>query len=239
MDMDKEIQEILYVDILKAGYDGRKETINDIRFSIQQGELVGLIGPNGAGKSTTIKAILGLLREFAGEVRFTGPRGNYSYIPEQPILYDQLTLWEHLELAASAYEMDRAEFTDKAEQLLRRFRLQEVKHHMPSSFSKGMQQKIMLILGFLVEPDLYVVDEPFVGLDPRATKDFLELLDAERSRGAGVLMSTHMLDTAERICDRFILLDHGCIIAQGNLQQIRDHCKLPEGSLFECFNSLT
>lgn len=231
--------EILYVDIHKAGYDGRKETINDIRFAIEQGELVGLIGPNGAGKSTTIKAVLGLLREFTGDVRFTGPRGNYSYIPEQPILYDQLTLWEHLELAASAYEMDRTEFADKAEQLIRRFRLQEVKHHMPSSFSKGMQQKIMLILGFLVEPDLYVVDEPFIGLDPRATKDFLELLDTERKRGAGVLMSTHMLDTAEKICDRFILLDHGCIISQGKLEQIQEQCKLPNASLFECFNSLT
>src|SRR5690554_3081589 len=106
--------EILGVDIHKAGYDGRQETISNVQFSIAQGELVGLIGPNGAGKSTTIKAVLGLLREFAGEVRFTGPRGNYSYIPEQPILYDQLTLWEHLELAASAYEMERGEFMDKA-----------------------------------------------------------------------------------------------------------------------------
>jgi ABC-2 type transport system ATP-binding protein len=231
--------EILHVDIQKAGYDGRAETIQNIHFAIQKGELVGLIGPNGAGKSTTIKAILGLLRQFEGKVEFTGPRGNYSYIPEQPILYDQLTLWEHLELAASAYEMERAEFTSKAEQLLRRFRLLDVKHHMPSSFSKGMQQKIMLILGFLTKPDIYVVDEPFVGLDPRATKDFLELLNSERSRGAGVLMSTHMLDTAERICDRFILLDHGSIIAQGDLQQIQSQCKLPDGSLFECFHSLT
>jgi ABC-2 type transport system ATP-binding protein len=231
--------EMVTVDIEQAGYEGRKEVIRDIHFSINPGELVGLIGPNGAGKSTTIKAILGLLADFSGEVSFGGSKKNYAYIPEQPILYEKLTFWEHLELAASAYEMERSEFESKAELLVKRFRLQEVKHHLPSSFSKGMQQKIMLILGFLVEPDLYVVDEPFVGLDPRATKDLLSLLEEERKRGAAVLMSTHVLDTAEKICDRFILLDQGSIVAQGNLQQIQQHCGLPAASLFDCFHSLT
>jgi ABC-2 type transport system ATP-binding protein len=231
--------EMVNVRIEEAGYEGRKDVIRDIHFSIQPGELVGLIGPNGAGKSTTIKAILGLLADFTGEVSFGGKKKNYAYIPEQPILYDELTFWEHLELAASAYEMDRNEFISKADGLVKRFRLQEVKHHLPSSFSKGMQQKIMLILGFLVEPDLYVVDEPFVGLDPRATKDLLVLLEEERKRGAGVLMSTHVLDTAEKICDRFILLDQGSIVAHGNLREIQQHCKLPNASLFDCFHSLT
>lgn len=231
--------EMVNVQIKEAGYEGRKDVIRDIHFSIQPGELVGLIGPNGAGKSTTIKAVLGLLADFTGDVTFGGKKKNYAYIPEQPILYDELTFWEHLELAASAYEMNRDEFLGKAEGLVKRFRLQEVKHHLPSSFSKGMQQKIMLILGFLVEPDLYVVDEPFVGLDPRATKDLLVLLEEERKRGAGVLMSTHVLDTAEKICDRFILLDQGSIVAQGNLREIQQHCGLPQASLFDCFHSLT
>lgn len=231
--------EILKVDIEQAGYDGRTDVVHNIHFSIGRGELVGLIGSNGAGKSTTIKAVLGLLKEFKGEVQFKGPLQNYAYIPEQPILYDQLTFWEHLELAAAAYEMERSVFLDKAELLVRRFHLQEVKHHLPSSFSKGMQQKIMLILGFLIEPDLYLVDEPFVGLDPRATKDFLDLLEQERQRGAGVLMSTHVLDTAEKICDRLILLDKGSIVALGNLDQIRKHCGLPQASLFDCFHFLT
>ncbi|MBP1990064.1 ABC transporter ATP-binding protein [Paenibacillus eucommiae] len=231
--------QILNVNIEQAGYDNQAVVLHDIRFSLMQGELVGLLGPNGAGKSTTIKAILGLLRDFKGEISFTGKRQNYAYIPEQPILYDQLTLWEHLELAAAAYEMERPVFIEKAEKLVARFRLQEVKHHLPSSFSKGMQQKIMLILGFLIEPDLYVVDEPFVGLDPRAIKDFLDLLEQERKRGAAVLMSTHVLDTAEKICDRHILLDRGSIVAQGYLPEIREQCGLPNASLFECFHSLT
>jgi len=231
--------EILQVDIEQAGYEGRKDVIRDIRFSISQNELVGLIGSNGAGKSTTIKSILGLLKDFKGEVRFLGAGQNYAYIPEQPILYEQLTFWEHLELAASAYEMERSYFVEHAENLVRRFRMEEVKHHLPASFSKGMQQKIMLILGFLIKPDVYVVDEPFVGLDPRATKEFLDMLDEERQRGAAILMSTHVLDTAEKICDRFVMLNNGSIIAQGNLAEIQKICKLPNASLFDCYHSLT
>jgi ABC-2 type transport system ATP-binding protein len=231
--------DILQVDITQAGYNDQKEVIKDIQFSIKQGELVGLIGSNGAGKSTTIKSILGLLKDFKGEVRFLGEGKNYAYIPEQPILYEQLTFWEHLELAASAYEMERSQFTSHAESLVRKFRMEDVRDHLPSSFSKGMQQKIMLILGFLIRPDVYVVDEPFLGLDPRATKDFLDLLDEERRRGAAVLMSTHVLDTAEKICDRFVMLNKGRIIAQGSLIEIQQKCGLPQASLFDCYNSLT
>lgn len=230
---------VLQVDIEYAGYDEKSDAIHDIRFSVGSGELVGLIGPNGAGKSTTLKAILGLLPRCSGKVLFSGNRQTYSYIPERPILYDKLTLWEHLELAGAAYEMEQRVFTEKAEALLYRFRMEGVRHHYPSSFSKGMQQKMMLILGFLIEPDVYVVDEPFIGLDPRATKEFLELLEEERRRGAGVLMSTHVLDTAEKICDRFVLMDSGKMVAEGSLQEIQDICGLPDASLFDCFHRLT
>ncbi|WP_369345603.1 AAA family ATPase [Caldalkalibacillus mannanilyticus] len=126
----------------------------------------------------------------------------------------------------------------RAEQLLERFKLREEKHHLPPSFSKGMQQKLMIILAFLIQPDLYIVDEPFVGLDPTATKVFLELLSQERQRGAGILMSTHVLDTAEKICERFVLLNGGRIIAQGNLAEIQKQCGLESSSLLECFNHL-
>lgn len=227
------------VNIAEAGYEGRQGVIREIAFSVRAGELVGLIGPNGAGKSTTIKAILGLLKDVRGEVGFAGGVPSYAYIPEQPILYEELTLWEHLRLAAAAFEMSEAEFEERGTRLLRKFRLEEVKHHLPSSFSKGMQQKIMLILGFLHAPSLYIVDEPFVGLDPRATKDFLSMLEEERKRGAGVLMCTHVLDTAERICDTFLLVSEGRLIAQGDLQAIRERCGLPEGSLFDCFHAAT
>lgn len=227
--------ELLRVNIERAGYAERDGVIKEIQFSIRPGQLVGLIGPNGAGKSTTVKAILGLLQDFRGEISMAG---TYSYIPEQPILYDQLTLWEHLELAASAWELDQNVFEARAERLLATFRMTEVRHHLPSSFSKGMQQKVMLILAFLHEPALYIVDEPFIGLDPRAIKDFLDMLNEKRKQGAGVLMSTHVLDTAERICDSFLLMNEGRLAARGDLESIQQQCGLPGETLFECFNSL-
>ena len=231
--------ELLNVTIDHAGYSGKKaDVIKDVTLSVKSGELVGLIGPNGAGKSTTIKGILGLLPVMVGKVEIAGKNKNCAYIPEQPVLYDGLTLWEHLELAAAAYEMDREVFVPKAEELLKLFRLTEVKHHLPGTFSKGMQQKVMLILGFLLKPAVYVVDEPFMGLDPRGTKDFLALLDQARAQGAGVLMCTHILDTAEKICSAFILMNAGTVLTRGTLLEIREQCQLPEGSLFDCFDQL-
>jgi ABC-2 type transport system ATP-binding protein len=229
----------LQVNIEEAGYEGRNGVIQNIQFTVGAGELVGLIGPNGAGKSTTIKAVLGLLKDVKGKVEFPGGTPNYAYIPEHPVLYDELTLWEHLRLAASAFGLDEATFEARADELLERFRLKAAKHDLPSGFSKGMQQKLMLIIGFIHEPELYIVDEPFIGLDPRAIKEFLDMLQSERERGAGVLMSTHVLDTAERICSSFLLVNEGRLIASGELQDIRDKCGLPQASLFDCFHALT
>jgi len=96
----------------------------------------------------------------------------------------------------------------------------------------------MIIIGLLIEPDVYIIDEPFVGLDPRATMEFLRFLNEERMRGAGILISTHQLDMAERICDSIILMADGQLIAQGNLDEIREKCQLPGATLFDCFNSI-
>lgn len=229
--------DLLKVSIEQAGYEDRKQVIQNVRFTLRQGEWIGLIGANGAGKSTTIKAILGLLKEFRGGIDFCGMNRNYAYIPEHPILYDDLTLWEHLELAAAVWEMDREQYLQNALSLLKQFQMEHVRDHLPGSFSKGMQQKTMLILGFLMQPDIYVVDEPFIGLDPRAMKQFIETIELERIRGAGILMSTHVLDTAERYCDSFLLMSEGSLVASGTLDEIRQRCQLPDGSLFDCFNS--
>ncbi|MEF3313685.1 ABC transporter ATP-binding protein [Paenibacillus sp. GYB004] len=231
--------ELLHVNIEQAGYDEQESVIQGVSFTLEAGQLVGLIGPNGAGKSTTIKAILGLIKKTTGEIRFGGPQGTYAYIPEHPILYEELTLWEHLELAAAAYGLTEELFRERAEELLTRFKLGGSKHHLTTSFSKGMQQKVMLILGFLTKPDVYIVDEPFIGLDPKATKELLDSLNDERQRGAAILMSTHVLDTAERICDSFVLLDAGRVVAKGDLDAIRQSCGKPEATLFECFHTLT
>lgn len=231
--------EVLQVDLRRAGYGQAQAVVRDISFSLKRGEMMGLIGPNGAGKSTTIKAILGLLKNVDGRVSLTGPRQRYSYVPEHPVLYDDLTVWEHLELAASACEIPRQEFERQAETLLERFQLTNEKHHLPRSFSKGMQQKVMLIVGFLLRPDLYIVDEPFIGLDPRATRELLQLLMEERKRGAAVLLSTHVLDTAEKICDSFLLLSGGRCVARGTLAELRSRMGREKASLMDCFDFFT
>ena len=231
---------VLQLKVDEAGYETDKPVIRDIRLRVAPGELVGLIGPNGAGKSTTIKTILGLMAYMKGEIELGGRHKRYAYVPEQPTLYEYMTLWEHLRLAASAFGMEEQDFAARAEKLLERFRLTEQKHQYPIQFSKGMQQKMMLIIAFLLEPDIYIVDEPFVGLDPRATTDFLAMLSDELERGAGVLMSTHVLDTAEKICQSFTLINHGSVVAQGSLQQVRtDAGRGADASLFECFHALT
>ncbi|MDQ8734967.1 ABC transporter ATP-binding protein [Paenibacillus sp. LHD-38] len=231
---------VLRAAITEAGYEEGKPIIRQILLEVAPGELVGLIGPNGAGKSTTIKTILGLMAHVNGEIVFGGKNKRYAYVPEQPVFYEYMTLWEHLHLAASAFGIEERQFANKADELLERFRLLEEKHHYPAHFSKGMQQKLMLIIAFLLEPDVYIVDEPFVGLDPRATTDFLKLLEGERERGAGVLMSTHVLDTAERICNRFVLINNGSVVARGGLEQVRDDAGCADdATLFECFHALT
>jgi ABC-2 type transport system ATP-binding protein len=227
--------ELLKVNINQAQYELGSSIIEDIHFSLSSGELIGLIGPNGAGKSTTIKSILGLMKNMKGTIEF--PRdSSYSYLPERPIFYDELTLWEHLDFIAAVEGLDQTRYQQQAELLLEQYKLAEVAHTLPATYSKGMQQKAMLILALITNPEIYIIDEPFIGLDPMAMKLFLTSIEEERSKGAGILMSTHVLDTAEKVCDRFLLVNNGRLAAYGTLEEIRRICKLPYGSLFDCFH---
>lgn len=226
---------LLSVNIEQAGYSGESEVLRDIQFYIKSGELVGLIGPNGAGKSTTIKSIIGILTNFKGSVNVS----NYSYVPERPILYERTTLWEHIDFLQAILQANEKDYKKRAKDLLELFQLTDVIHHYPENFSKGMQQKVMLILAFLRQPDLYIIDEPFMGLDPKAVRTLLNLLEIEKKNGSGILMSTHVLDTAEKQCDRFILLSKGRLLIQGSLLDIQQKSKIIEGSLFDCFDRLT
>lgn len=222
------------IDIQRAGYVDAPEVIKNIQFTLKSGELVGLIGANGAGKSTTIKAMMGLLPKFEGDINLE--KIHYAYIPEQPIFYDEWTLWEHLEFAAASFQLH--DWEKRANRLLERFHLSHVVHDLPTGFSKGMRQKVMLVLAFLLRPELYIVDEPFIGLDPRSTKELLSMLMEEKARGAVIFMSTHVLDTAEKICDRILLMANGTMIAEGTLAQLREQSQLPNGSLLDCFDRI-
>jgi ABC-2 type transport system ATP-binding protein len=228
---------LLNVNIKSAGYEQDSLTIKDIHFTVEKGELIGLIGPNGAGKSTTIITILGLLEHKEGTVTY-GFETNYSYIPERPIFYDELTLWEHLDFVATIEGLPEKEYKRKANELLEEYKLAEHAHEFPTKYSKGMQQKAMLILAMMTNPYLYIIDEPFMGLDPNAMKLFLDSIKKERERGAGILMSTHVLDTAEKLCDRFLIIHKGQLMATGTLDEIRVKCNLPTGSLYDCFHMI-
>lgn len=226
---------MLTVKIKEAGYEDKQSIIKNIDFSLSSGELIGIIGPNGAGKSTTIKTILGVIEYVTGEVLWK--YGSvYAYIPEKPIFYEHLTLWEHLDLLASINGIDDLTLEKRSREFLEAFKMEKVKHEMPATFSKGMQQKVMIIQALLLKPDVYIVDEPFIGLDPSAIKKFLELMEEEKKRGASILMSTHVLDTAEKICDRFILISEGTIVAEGTLDKIQKASGVPDSSLLDCFH---
>lgn len=229
---------LLDVSINWAGYESDKKIIEDIFFSLQRGEIIGLIGPNGAGKSTIIKTILGLMEFKEGDIFFEEGK-SYSYIPERPVFYDELTIWEHLDFIGAVEEIPQEDFLKRANELLALYKLEEFAHQFPGSFSKGMQQKAMIIFALITNPSIYIIDEPFVGLDPSAMKLFLGSIEKVKQEGAGILMSTHVLDTAEKVCDRFILVHNGGIAAAGTLEEIRRQSHVLEGSLFDCFHKLT
>lgn len=238
---------IVKINQVTGGYT-RKPVLHDLTFEIKEGELVGLIGLNGAGKSTTIKHIIGLMNPHSGDIRVNGVtfqedpekyRQSFSYIPETPILYEELTLQEHLELTAMAYGLDQATFEARSEVLLKEFMMEKRLRWFPAHFSKGMRQKVMIMCAFLVNPSLYIIDEPFVGLDPLGIRSLLEQMEVRKQEGAGILMSTHVLSTAEKYCDRIILLHEGRVHAHGTMADLRAQFGNKDASLDDIYIAMT
>ena len=231
---------------LIGGYS-RIPVLKGISFQVKPGELVGLIGLNGAGKSTTINHVIGLLRPFSGEITLNGIniqqdpvdyKKQIAYVPETPILYDELTLREHIELTIKAYSLNTEEAWIRARKLLKTFRLDNKFDWFPANFSKGMKQKVMICCALMTNAKLLIVDEPFYGLDPLAVHDLLELIEERKKAGTAVLMSTHVLDTAQRYCDRFVLLATGKVRARGRLDELRQKADKPDESLDDIYLSL-
>jgi ABC-2 type transport system ATP-binding protein len=238
---------LLEVKDLVGGYT-KTPVLKGISFTIEPNQLVGLIGLNGAGKSTTIKHIIGLMEPKSGSTSINGKqfsdspeeyRKQFTYVPETPILYDELTLEEHLKLTAMAYGLEERTYKDRMNRLLKEFRMEKRLSWFPAHFSKGMKQKVMIMCAFLVQPSLYIVDEPFVGLDPLGIQSLLDLMKHMKDEGAGILMSTHILATAERYCDSFIILHNGEIRAKGDLEQLRKQFSMPGATLDDLYIQLT
>ena len=234
------------VEQLTGGY-GKRPVIKDINFELNKGEIVGLIGLNGAGKSTTIKHMLGLLTPMEGSLSISdininddieAYRRKLSYIPESPVIYEELTLEEHIEMTAMAYDIDRDEAMNRAMPLLKTFRLENELKVFRVIFLRD-ETKVMIICAFIVNPELYIIDEPFLGLDPLGIQSMLDLMVEKKNEGRTVLMSTHILATAERYCDRFIILDEGEVVAFGDLEALRQQTGLHNQTLDDIYIHVT
>ena len=233
----------LTISQLTGGYT-RTPVIKDLNFEVGDGEIVGLIGLNGAGKSTTIKHIMGLMTPFQGQIEVDGLtleadpqtyRKKIAFVPETPMVYRNLTLKEHLEITAMAYDIPFETLLQRAKPLLELFRLEERMDWFPNDFSKGMKQKVMIIAALVTNPDIIVVDEPFIGLDPIAIWDFEQLLLERKAQGNSILMSTHVLQNAENICDSFVILHNGIVYAKGTTAELAEQFNLPGADLEQIY----
>jgi ABC-type multidrug transport system ATPase subunit len=229
--------EILRVENLQKRFK-KTEAVKDVSFVLNSGEIVGLIGPNGAGKTTTIKCIMGLLNKTAGDIKVAGQdhlydeaREKLAYIPESPDLYPMLTVWEHLKFIALAYELK--DWEGKALNYLNAFDLIEKKDELCKNLSKGMKQKVSITCALLHEPQIFLVDEPMIGLDPKAIRELKNTLLSLKKEGKTILLSTHLLDTAEDLCDVVIVMKKGEVMFEGTIEELKTMMSAEENSSLE------
>lgn len=237
----------LEINQLTGGY-AHVPVLKEVSFTVPNNQVVGLIGLNGAGKSTTIKHIIGLLTPQKGTITLDGVtlqsnpdqyRQKVAYVPETPVLYPELTLKEHLELTMMAYDLNVEETWVKANALLKRFRLDNKLDWFPVHFSKGMRQKVMIVNAFMTNADLFIIDEPFTGLDPLAIYDLLEIIAEKKAQGAAILMSTHILATAQQYADSFVLLNQGRVRTTGTLEELKVEFNMADADLDDIYLQMT
>jgi ABC-2 type transport system ATP-binding protein len=209
---------------------GDKIAANDVSFSVQGGEIFGFLGPNGAGKTTTIKMIVGLLKPSGGTARVAGhdvqtqpllAKAASGYVPDEPNLYSKLSARELLRFIGDLYELPPALVARRTDELLRPFDLTEASDNLVDSYSHGMQQKTSLAAALLHDPKALILDEPTVGLDPKSARMIKDILRQIADRGAAIMLSTHILEIAERMCDRIGIIDKGQLVAVGTLEELR------------------
>jgi len=227
---------------------GDKPAVKDVSFQVFGGEIFGFLGPNGAGKTTTIKMIVGLLQPTSGSIRVAGydvqtqpllSKSSSGYVPDTPNLYAKLTGRELLGFVADLYDLDRKQVARRIDELLRMFDLTEAADDTLDSYSHGMQQKASLAAALIHDPRVLVLDEPTVGLDPKSARLIKDILRQIADRGAAVMLSTHILEIAERMCDRIGIINKGQLVAVGTMDELRALGKTGEASLEDIFLGLT
>jgi len=226
----------------------KNAAVKNISLDVQKGELFGFLGPNGAGKTTTIKMMTGLLKPTEGSAEINGidiwkdPIGakkKIAYVPDQPNLYPKLTGWDYLEFIASVFRVPKKQFQTTAAELLETFSLTQDAHDLIESYSHGMKQKIAICGALVSDPDVFFLDEPTVGLDPKSARSLKNLLREQCDNGMTVFMSTHILEIAEQMCDRIGIIFSGDIIAMGTMDELRTQGGSADKSLEDIFLELT
>src|SRR5262245_38092729 len=205
--------------------------VDDLSLEVGPGEIVGFLGPNGAGKTTTLRSCAGLPAPQAGRIAVGGAelgtaplsaRARLGYVPDEPILYERLTPLEFLEFVAALYDVPPADASRRAAGLIERFELGDAQGELIQTCSRGMRQKVSIAAALLHDPPLVLLDEPLTGLDPHAVRALKDLLRERAARGLGVLVSTHLLEVAERLCDRVVILHRGRKRAEGTPAALRE-----------------
>ncbi len=222
--------------------------VSNLNLSIQKGEIFGFIGPNGAGKTTTIKMIGGVLEPTSGSVMIAGismkdnpekAKSKIGFIPDRPYLYEKLTGMEFLKFVADLYGVDSDIFSEKAEQQLKMFSLLDWSNELIESYSHGMKQRLIMAAALLHDPEVIIVDEPMVGLDPVAIMMVKDLFRNLAKQGVSVFMSTHTLKIAEEICDRIGIIHKGHLIATGTTDDLQRKAQVTNADLEQVFLNLT
>jgi len=222
--------------------------VKNLNLSIGTGEIFGLLGPNGSGKSTTLKMLMGLVQPTAGNVSVLGldvqkqpveVKQLVGYVPESPNIYEFLTGIEYLDFIADIYGVPTAEKQQRINEYLKALQLEGREGDMINSYSDGMKKKISLISAFLHKPKLLILDEPLNALDPRSAKIVKDYLQELKSQGVTIIMSTHVLEIAEAICDRIGIMYQGQLLALGNMDDLRKTASMPGSGLEDVFLKLT
>ena len=235
----------LHVQDLTRRY-GQLIAVQRLSFEVRPGEILGFLGPNGAGKTTTLRMCAGLLAPDTGRIEVAGApiaerpllaRARLGFVPDRPFLYERLTAREFLDFVAALYDVPADLSRQRAETLIERLDLTDAAEDLIETYSHGMRQKVSLSAALMHDPPLTMLDEPLTGLDPHGARALKDLLRERAARGHGVLVSTHLLEVAERLCDRVLILHHGEKRAEGSLAELRGG--RAEATLEDVFLDLT
>ena len=226
---------------------GDLTAVHDLSLTVARGEFFAMLGPNAAGKTTTIKLLTGLIKPTAGAARICGfdiqtqpleARRRLAYVPDFPFLYDKLTAWEFFRFTGEMFQLDAARIQKNAQELVTRFHLEDFADRTLEGLSHGTRQRIAIVSALLHDPEVFVIDEPMVGLDPQHARVVKDVLKERSLAGTTVLVSTHQLSIAEEMADRIGIILGGKLIAVGTREQLRQQAGT-SGALEEIFLSLT